>query len=175
MELLVGWQVADALTDFFEALQIDTSVLKFAVQFRILNLLPSLRRPLLFIESIIFALRIRVLIFLVGLCFNGTKLSFSNALLNELLPVHVSDRLLVLDDVIHQRLSERWLIKLVVAHLAVTDQVNDHVSVELLSILSSDFKNTCYVLQRISVNVEDWSLNRLGQVRAVVTRTALIR
>ena len=175
MELLVGWQVADALTDFFEALQFDTSVLKFAVQLRILNLLPSLRRPLLFIESIIFALLIRVLIFLVGLCFNGAKLSFSNALLNELLPVHVSDRLLVLDYVIHQRLSERWLIKLVMAHLAVTDQVNDHVSVELLSILSSDFKNTCYVLQCISVNVEDWSLNRLGQVRAVETRTALVR
>jgi hypothetical protein len=82
--------------------------------------------------------------------------------------------LLVFDDVIHQRLGERRLVELVVAHLTVADKVDEDVSVEFLAILSSDFEHTCYVLQRISIDVENWRLNRLGKIRAVIARTTLV-
>jgi hypothetical protein len=60
-----------------------------------------------------------------------------------------------------------------VAHLTVADKVDEDVSVEFLTILGSDFEDTCYVLQRISVDVENWRLNRLGKIRAVIARTTL--
>lgn len=175
MELAVTGQVADALTDLSETLQIDSSILELAVEVRVLDLLPLFGRPLLLIKCIVFALRIRILIFLIGLLFNGEELSLGDALIEELLPVHVPDGLLVLNDVVHQWLCERGLVELVVTHLTVTNEIDEHIRVKLLPVLSRNLEHAGNVLEAVGVNVEDWRADRLGQVRAVVARTALVR
>jgi hypothetical protein len=174
VELAVAGQVADALTNLRKALELDTRVLKLAVELRVFDLLPLFGRPLLFIKCIVFALRVRILIFLIGLLFDGDKLSLGDALIDELLSVHVPYRLLILDDVVHQRLSERWLVQLVVTHLTVTNKVDEHIRVKFLPVLSRDLEHAGNILKAVGVYVEDWSANRLSQVRAVVARTSLV-
>lgn len=78
--------------------------------------------------------------------------------------INVADRLLLVDYVIHKRLGERRLVELVVTHLSVTDQVNENILIEFLSVLSSNFENFRHIFQSVCIDVEDWSPDCFGEV-----------
>jgi len=58
--------------------------------------------------------------------------------------------------------------------LSVTDEVNNNVVVEFLSILSSGTEDHGDILHRISIYMEDWSTDSLSQIRAVSCRSSLV-
>lgn len=86
----------------------------------------------------------------------------------------VSNWFVLLDDLVHHWLSERWLIKLIVTKLTVANQVNNNVSEELLTILCRELEGALHILHRVSVNVEDRSIDGLGDITAVLARSALV-
>ena len=55
------------------------------------------------------------------------------------------------------------------AELAESDQVDDHIILEFLPVLGGDPEDTHDVLHALSVDVEDRGVDRLSDVRAVVT------
>lgn len=78
--------------------------------------------------------------FEVGLSFvvNIFQSCFGDSLGNQLLAVDVSDWVDVLDDCVHQWLGKGRLVKFVVTHLAVADQVDDDIRAETLAILGGN-------------------------------------
>jgi hypothetical protein len=60
-----------------------------------------------------------------------------------------------------------------VAHLSVTDQVDNDVALELLTELSCKLESTLNILHTISIHVEDGSINCLGDISGVNTGAAL--
>ena len=105
--------------------------------------------------------------------FDSLQSFFGNTLLNELFTVDVSDWFHLVDDLVHQRLGEGGLVKLVMSELSVTDQVDDHVTLELLAELRSKSESALDILHRVGVNVEDRSVDRLGNISSVDARSAL--
>jgi hypothetical protein len=61
------------------------------------------------------------------------------------------------------------------AELPVSDEVDDHVILELLAVLGRDAEDLRHVLHRVRVHVEDRRLDRLCQVRAVDPTARLAR
>jgi len=59
------------------------------------------------------------------------------------------------------------------AELPVTDQVDDNVTVEFLSELSGEFEGSLDILHRVSVDVENWRVNSLGNVGSIDTGSCL--
>jgi len=68
------------------------------------------------------------------------------------------------DLLVHQRLSETGLVKLVMTHLTVSDDVDDYVFVVLLAVLRRSFENVYHVLVGVGVYVENRSIDCLGKV-----------
>ena len=59
-----------------------------------------------------------------------------DAFVQELLAIDIPDRVHVLDNCVHQGLGEAGLIKLVMSHLSVADEIDDDIFTEFLTILS---------------------------------------
>jgi hypothetical protein len=59
-------------------------------------------------------------------------------------------------------------------HLSVANQVNHDVFVKLLSELSSKFEGSLNVFHTISIYMENWCVDRLGNVGRVHTRSCFI-
>jgi len=78
------------------------------------------------------------------------------------------------DLLVHEWLGETWLIELIVTHLSVTDEINDNVMLELLSVLSCGSENKVDVIKAVSIHMKDWSIDSFGQVRAVDTWSCLV-
>jgi hypothetical protein len=72
--------------------------------------------------------------------------------------------------VVHERLREHRLVDLVVAVLAVTDEVDDDVAAPALAPLRRELAHAHNRLDVVAVDVEDRRVDRLGDVGAVRRR-----
>ena len=70
----------------------------------------------------------------------------------------------MLDQVVHQRLGHRRVITLVVTAAAVANDVDYYVFLEFLAVVKCQLGNSNYCLRVITIDVEDWGLNRLGHI-----------
>ena len=50
------------------------------------------------------------------------------------------------------------------ACLSVSDQVNHDVMEERLSVFCGSFESKAHLLEIVSIDVDDWGIDRLGQV-----------
>lgn len=94
------------------------------------------------------------------------------AVLQELVGVDIDLWLVGLNALVHQWLGERWLISLVVAVLSVADQVDNDIRAELRAPIGSKLADKVNSLNIISVNVEHWGVNGLGDIGAVGGRAS---
>ena len=65
---------------------------------------------------------------------------------------------------IHHWLRKTWLIKLIVTIFTISNQVNNDVMVELLSVLCRHFKAMMNVFGRICIYMENWSVYAFSQI-----------
>ena len=86
---------------------------------------------------------------------------------DEGLGVQGSHRALRLNEVVHQRLSHRGVIALVVAAPTVAHEVDDDVSLEFLTVGKSQLGDSGYSLRVITVDVKDRRLNGFGDIGRV--------
>ena len=77
------------------------------------------------------------------------------------------------DRLVHHRLRGRWLVRLVVAVAAITDEVDDHVLVEALPVRERQARDEHHRLRIVAVHVEDRRLEHLGDVRAIHRRARI--
>jgi len=71
-------------------------------------------------------------------------------------------------------MCETRLIKLVVTHLSVTDEVNNNVVVEFLPVLGSNFKCPMDVFQGVSVYMENWCVDGFGKITGIHSTSTLL-
>jgi hypothetical protein len=89
------------------------------------------------------------------------------ALLEQLVDVDIELGLLVLDALVHEGLGERRLVRLVVAMLAVADEINDDVLLELGTPIGGKLADKVDSLNIIGINVEDGGVDGLGDIGAI--------
>ena len=89
------------------------------------------------------------------------------AVLEQLVNVNAHLGVLFADALVHERLSEGGLIRLVVAMLPVAYQVNYHVVLELGTPVGRELADKVDSLDVVSIDVEDGGVNGLGNVSAV--------
>jgi len=141
VEFLILGQVSNFLTNSLKVSQRNTSVLQRSILGFVLNGLPFVSHPVLLVERVALGLLVGFLKRVDAFLVNSSKSFLRHALVEKLLAVLVSGRHHTLDDLVHKRLGEHGLIKLVVTHLSVGDQVNHDIAVESLSVLSSDLES----------------------------------
>lgn len=110
----------------------------------------------------------------LGLDSIGFLLSQSS-ISNQLLFIDLSNWSHLTNNLVHEGLCERGLIKLIVTSFSVADQVNDDVLLEFSFIVSCDSENLDHILNAISIDVEDWSINDLSNVCAISATSSLVR
>ena len=89
------------------------------------------------------------------------------AVLEQLLDVDVNLGDLLLDALVHEGLSERRLVSLVVAVLSVADKVNNNVVLELGAPVSGQLAHVVDSLNIVGVDVEDGGVDGLGNIGTV--------
>mmetsp|Transcript_21430 Transcript_21430/g.50390 ORF Transcript_21430/g.50390 Transcript_21430/m.50390 type:complete len:339 (-) Transcript_21430:1035-2051(-) len=87
--------------------------------------------------------------------------------LDKLLLVDLQRRRVSADLLIHQGLSVRGLVNLVVAVAAIAHNVDDNALAELLAVHGSCLAHEVHSLDIVSVHVEDRRVDSLGHIRAV--------
>mmetsp|Transcript_17393 Transcript_17393/g.15305 ORF Transcript_17393/g.15305 Transcript_17393/m.15305 type:complete len:315 (-) Transcript_17393:810-1754(-) len=92
---------------------------------------------------------------------------------DESLGVKFKDILLLIDDLVHQWLGERGLIQFIVTIFSVTNKINEDILLELHSILQSKLHNLVNFFRFISINVEYWGFNRLGNICTIKTTSSI--
>ena len=85
----------------------------------------------------------------------------------KLIDVHFQCSFLVLDDFVHPRLRETWLIRLVVSLLSIADDINDDIGLELLSPISSELMDESDSFSVITIDVEDRTIVSLANVCSI--------
>ena len=95
------------------------------------------------------------------------------AALHELLEIETLDRLLLSDLAVEPGLRERGLVALVVAVLAVADEIDHDVVAEALAIGHRELRHVDDGLRVVSVHVKDRHLDHLRDVGAVESRARL--
>lgn len=118
VEFTVGRQDRDLHTNLGESLLIDTGQ---SGEIIILDLSPLLGHPLFLLILQIFALGVGLFHLGSAVSFDFLEIGLSNTLLNKLCAVDISDRLVLLNDFVHEWLGEGRLIELIVSVLAVTN------------------------------------------------------
>lgn len=170
MEIGIFRELSDLKTDLQQRFHINTSV---SGKVHLFNFGPFFSHPVFLLKAQILGSLISFLHLGSCMVFDSLQSFFGNTLLNELFTVDVSDWFHLVDDLVHQRLGEGGLVKLVMSELSVTDQVDDHVTLELLAELRSKSESALDILHRVGVNVEDRSVDRLGNISSVDARSAL--
>ena len=108
------------------------------------------------------------------LFFEGLKvLLINDTPLQTFLRIEVKRCGMVFDLFIHERLRESWLILLVVSITSKTYNVDEYILVELLSVGDCDSHAFVKNIRNIAVDVDDWSIDRLSDLGAIVRRSAL--
>lgn len=94
-----------------------------------------------------------------------------STLFQELVNVDLDLGVLLLDTLVHQGLGEGRLVGLVVAVLAVADEIDNDVLLELSTPVGSELADEVDRLDVIGVDVEDRGVDSLGDISAVSGRT----
>src|SRR4051812_46765561 len=94
------------------------------------------------------------------------------AVLQQLIHVDVKLGLVRLDALVHQRLSEGRLVGLVVAVFPIADKVDDNIALELSTPIGCQLADVVDSLYIVSIDVEYWSVDCLGDISAVSSRTS---
>lgn len=76
---------------------------------------------------------------------------------------------------VHLGLCEKGLVLLVVSESSVTDDIDENVLFELLSVLYSNLHATVQKVRFISIDMNDWCSNNLSYLCAVVRWSSLPR
>ena len=175
MELFSLGKLRDLLANASKADYINSSVSNKSVLGGVLNLLPLFIFPVFSVITNVLRKSVRFFKVSSGGILDSLELRLFNTLRNELVSVLVSSTGHSLYNLVHEGLSETRVIKLIMSHFAVSNQVNDHILVEGLTVLSSILKYFSYILNAVSVNVEDGGVDALSNVRGVDSRSSLIR
>ena len=93
--------------------------------------------------------------------------------LTSFVGVDLARRLLAADLLVHERLRRGRLVGLVVAELAIADQVDDHVLVERHAVVHREARHEHDCFDVVAVHVEDRRLDHLGDVAAVERRARI--
>src|SRR5438067_12294855 len=94
---------------------------------------------------------------------------------NQALAIDFADRRMLLDRRVHERLSEAWLVALIVAEPAVAPHVDDDVPSERLAELGREFAGPGHGFGIVAVDVKDRRLDALGHVRWIRGRARELR
>ena len=93
---------------------------------------------------------------------------------DQRLGVELADRPLGVDQVVHQRLGERRVVRLVVPAPPVADHVDDDVLAERLAVLEGQLADPDDRLGVVAVDVEDRRLDHPGDVGGVHARPRVL-
>jgi len=138
-----------------------------------MNLLPCISLPSLCIKGCIFTILIRFFIFSINFFFQNFILFLSNySLVNKLLSIKLSYWNHFCNLFIHQWLSKRRLIKFIVSKFTISDQINYDIMFKFLTIFSSSSEYVMHIIKTLSINMEDWGINRFGKIRSIVSRSS---
>src|SRR5690606_34548482 len=77
------------------------------------------------------------------------------------------------DDVIHPRLSSRWLVSLVMTATAIAHQIDHHIFLEFVAVIHGETSYEHHSFRIVSIDMQDRSFDHLGDVRAVIGRTSI--
>jgi hypothetical protein len=132
--------------------------------FNTLNLSPLLSHPVFLIE--VESLRFFISDFHLASCFVLDLLQgiLWDPLIDQLFTVDISDWLHRINDFVHQRLGEGGLVKFVMAEFPITDQIDDNITLELLTELSGELERSLDILHTVGVDVENGSVDGLGNI-----------
>jgi len=175
VELFSFRKSGNLLSNLLKALLIHTSVSNESVLGGVLDFLPLFIPPVFCVKGGGFSKSVGFLKVCSSRVNDGLEFSLINTLFNKLVSVLVSSRDHGGYNLVHEGLGETGVIKLVMAHLSVSNHINNHVLVESLTVLSSEFKSFSNVFHAVSVDVENRGVNALSNVRSVDTRSALVR
>lgn len=100
--------------------------------------------------------------------------SINHAFFDKFLRVYFKDIRTILYLFIHDRLSEIRLILLVVTVSSISNDVNEDIFLEFLSILNCNFHALVQDIGLITIYVDYWSIDCLCYLRAVVRRSTAI-
>lgn len=117
----VSREMCDVLSNSVESCKIDTSVISVIKLLVGLDLGPLFSHPLFFVEAESLALNVSFLHLLLTVVLNSLKLVLRDTLGDQLFTVLISDGLHPVDDLVHQGLGERGLIKFVMAEFPVAN------------------------------------------------------
>lgn len=163
MELPILGKSSDLLSDYLEILDIDSRVLHLSEFLRDLDFFPLLCFPLFQREIVVLALLVGV--FKSSLDFildNSGLLLGKYSLVDKLLLVYLFNGNHLLNYLIHKWLGKPGLIKLVVTISSVSNQINNDIITIYLSIFGSNLEYLGYIVNAVSVNVENRSINSLS-------------
>ena len=65
---------------------------------------------------------------------------------------------------VHEWLCVAWVVTFVVAQAAITNEVDDHIFVELLAIVVCNFRNAHACFWVVSIDMENRCLHRFGNI-----------
>jgi hypothetical protein len=169
MEFLILWEHRDLFTKLGKLIDWHASVEYFAVLLWVLDGVPLLGGPLLSLVGDGLALFVSLFERSPGPGVDFVESSFFDTFFQELLSIELSDWLHALDDGVHERLGEHWLVELVVPKLAESDEVDNHIILEFLSVLGCNPEDAHDVLHALAVDVEDGGIDCFSDVGAVVS------
>lgn len=166
VEGTIRGQDREGSADLSELLSVYSGI---ELEFSILDLLPLGSHPALPLELQALAINVGLLHLGSSGGLNILKVLLLNSLIEELLAVDVLHGLVLLDNLVHERLGERGLIKLVVAEFTVANQVHNYVSHELLAELCGKLERALHILHGVSIDVEDRRIDALGYIGGVLS------
>lgn len=75
------------------------------------------------------------------------------------------------DFFVHHRLCNKRIIGFVMTMFAEADNIDHHIFMKGVAVLKCRLRDQTYCFGVITINVEDWCLNHLGNIRAINRRT----
>lgn len=170
VRLQVAWQIKQLQSHLSQLVDRHPRVLHSPVLRRLLHQLPRARYPIRLVELLLSRVLVPLIQSVVHLLLQLVSLLLSDhSFLYQLLLVTVVDRYQLADLLVHDRLGEHGLVLLVVAIATIPNQVDDDVSVELLSVPGSHLEDLVNHVGVFGVDVHHGSDDGSGDVGAVQT------
>ena len=165
----IFWQLGYKLTNTLDSIWFGSCIQSQVSIIYSFYFSPLISHPIFAIELESFTFRVCLFHFLICSSLDCFKICLWNSFSYKLVTIFVSAWLHLINYLVHERLCEGWLIKFIVTELSVSNQVNDNILLEFLTVLSGKFECSCNIIHTISVNMENWGIDRLCDIRAVVS------
>lgn len=130
---------------------------------RLFNILPFLGHPVLNVVLVSLTLHIGVIESVGDRLFHFFPLFLGdNSVFDQLFFINFDNWLHLSDLVVHEWLSESWLIQFIVAELSVSNQIDHNVLSELLSVFSCSSESFGDIVNCVSIDMEYRGVNTFG-------------